>query len=168
MEWGMLNADAINLHHRRRDIRIRLMTVLRALAGIQKQGNIAQVFFDLASNVDGSVDHSRLPATPDGFVVKQTTILKNSGRLTFKTLCLYQVVSMAVLYYRLYGEMHDDQDARSCGRYLNWLERYVSAPLTYAVTGNVRDGYWLYQPEACPDGKPILPEWLGENEGETV
>ena len=147
-----------SVHQRKRDLRIRLTGALRSLAGLQKNGKIAQVFLDLSCRVAsaGDIDQSKLPATPDGFVLRQSRI---NSRVPVETLCLYQVVSMMVLYYWLFARMHDPQDRQSCEYYLKWLETYNKAPETYNVAGDVRNGYFLHP---AADGLPHLPEWLGE------
>jgi len=159
----VLNANEVVSHRKKQALRVRLNGALRSLARLQHVARIAQVYYDLACKVDltGPIDQSKLPATPDGFVVKQSAILK-CGNLATETLCLYQVVSMMVLYYWLYAAMNDAQDARSCERYLEWVEAYANAPKAYKVVGNVRYGYYLYPLKGTPENKPHLPEWLGE------
>jgi hypothetical protein len=159
----MLNGN--NTHQKKRGLRVRLNKALRSLAGLQRQNKVAQVFLDLACRIETSqgIDTSRLPTNPDGFIVKQTAILRHRG-MDLETLCLYQIVSMTMLYYWLYSEIGDVQDARSCDRYLEWLEAYNKTPVTFSVVGSVRDGYYLWTGE----GDPHPPEWLTEDEGETV
>lgn len=158
----MLNGNDMAVHRKKRGMRQRLTEVLRTLAKQQHRSSIAQVFYDLACGIDltGPIDQSRLPATPDGFVVKNTTALK-SRNMSNTIMCLYQIVSMMVLYYWLYAATADAQDARSCERYLSWLEEYTKAPEAYDVIQDKNLVMYLYPLKGIED-KPHVPEWLGE------
>ena len=159
----MLNANEVTAHRKKSALRVRLAAALRSLAALQKRSSVAQVFYDLACRTDltGPIDQDKLPTTPDGFAVRNTTVLKRPG-MSITTLCLYQVASMMVLYYWLYAAMNDAQDSRSCERYLEWVEAYVKAPGMYDAVGNVRNGWYLYPFKGTPEDKPHLPEWVGD------
>jgi hypothetical protein len=75
---------------------------------------------------------------------------------------------MTVLYYWLYSNLHDPQDARSCEHYLDWLEAYLQVPSAYAVVQGPNLEWYLYPLRGVPGEKPHPPEWLQENDGETV
>jgi hypothetical protein len=127
------------------------------------------MLLDLACNPDlsGPIDQSKLPVTPDGFVVRAGTQARYCG-VAVVTVCELQVVSMTVLYYWLYASLNDPQDARSCEHYLDWLDTYLEKPESFGVIQGTRLELYLYPLQGVPGEKPHPPEWLQENDGETV
>jgi hypothetical protein len=110
----------------RRKLAQRLSAVLRKLAE-GKRSKHETILLDLACNLDTTgVVTDLLPMEPTGFTVKHATALKHKN-VSAKILCEMQVVTMAVMYYRLYRMTGDTQDARSCSRYCGWLEDYAAS-----------------------------------------
>lgn len=141
-----------------------LIDTIRSLAGKYKSRG-SQMLLDAASNVDlsGPIDESRLPVLPEGFFLKQHTVLRHSG-IPKRQLIEFQWVAMAILYFWLYSATGDRQDHRSCYRYCRWIQRLVENYNDFEVVGDVRHGWYLS--DAKSDPKP--PSWLQTEEGETV
>lgn len=146
----------------------RLQKIIRKLANMHT-GRQFCMLIDLSCSLDlsGPIDEARLPVKPDGFMLKQATIRKYTG-LSLVTLCQLQIVSMAVLYHWLHISTGDPQDARSCERYCAWLEDYVEASQKYGLVNGEHMQVYLYRRKGTDDEVPQPPEWLHENEGETV
>ena len=158
------------VHQKKRDLRQRLMNVLRVLAEKQRHPKHGQILMDLACKLmdtSSPIDPTRLPMTPDGFVVRCTTWEKLRG-ISTRTICELQVVSMTVLYYWLYAATHDAQDLRSCEHYMGWLDEYVSKSSDYTPILSFNRELYLYPLKGIPGEKPHTPYWLKENNGETV
>ncbi len=149
------------VHQKKRELRVRLNSTLRAVAALTRHPKNRQVLEDLANKVDGGT-WDDLPVTPDGFTVKNTTVLRQ--KLGAGTLCHFQIVSMAVMYYRLYAATEDPQDARSCERYLDWISEYLKSPHEYRVVQTKHLELYLFKGK----DEPHTPDWLKANGGETV
>lgn len=169
MKQTGVNLVGAATHQKKREIRQRLFLILRALDGRMRHPKHQQLLRDLACNLDltGPIDQTKLPMTPTGFTVRHD-IADRYREVSFVALCELQVVSMTVLYYWLYAAIRDPQDLRSCERYLNWLEEYTKEPDRYVVMRDRHLALYLYPLKGVPDEKPHLPEFLEEDDGETV
>jgi hypothetical protein len=124
---------------------------------------------DLSCSMSASslTDDSVLSVKSNGFIVKQSTTIDHSD-MRLPVLCVLQIVSMAVLYYRMYSVTHDKQDSRSCNRYCKWLQDYLKNMNQYVVCGNIRMGYFLTDNTQPGNDIDKLPKWLNSNDGETI
>jgi len=147
---------------------LKLSGVLREVAG-HLSPIMRRKLEDLSCNMGaGSLtDDSVLSVKPGGFIVKQSATIRHSD-MRLPILCVLQVVSMAVLYYRMYSVTHDKQDSRSCNRYCKWLQDYLKDMSKYTVCGNVRMGYFLTDSTQPGNDADKLPKWLNSNDGETI
>jgi hypothetical protein len=147
-----------------------VMEAIRALVGVIKHTQHKQRVLDLVTKlgVGNDPDYAGLPAKPDGFVVTNTAYIAN-GTGSLRTQCEYQVVSMLITYFWLFGLTGDMQDLRSAMRYKGWIDRYVKDHAKYEVCGDVKSGFWLANTSILKDGEdPTLPQWLKDDGGETV
>jgi hypothetical protein len=154
-----------NEKRERKTLAQRLSKILRALAMTRHKYETMLMDLSCSLDVSGPLNTSKLPMEPTGFVVPHTSVLQHRNMTPFM-LCELQVISMAVMYYRLYRLSGDTQDARSCSRYCGWLEDYIERPSDYSAI--VRDDFGVY---LCPikrTKEACLPDWLADGEGETV
>lgn len=159
----MKSLEDIEVHQSKRKLRELLTEAIRGLAK-HHRGRDQQTLMDASCNMEpGPIDESRLPIRPDGFFLKQHTVLQHKG-IRKRTLIEFQLVSMAVMYYWLYCHLRDRQDLRSCMRYCGFITGIVEDYKSYYVAGDVRHGWYLSN--AKKDPKP--PGWLEAEEGETV
>src|SRR5574343_1974676 len=139
-----------NEKRERKNLASRLSELLGALAKLRPKQET--ILFDLSCNlgVSGPLNSSKLPMEPTGFVVLHASELLHKNAAS-RTLCELQVVSMAVTYYRLYRLSGDAQDARSCARYCDWLEEYISCPDDYCVIVQKDLSLYLYPMKQSKD-----------------
>lgn len=156
-----------NEKRERKNLANRLSELLRSLAKLRPKQETVLLDLSCGLDISGPLNSSKLPMEPTGFVVLHTSELQHKG-VSSRTLCELQVVSMAVTYYRLYRLSGDAQDARSCARYCDWLEKYISCPDDYCVIVQKDLSLYLYPMKQSKDGIPRLPDWLCDGEGETV
>lgn len=151
-------------------MRLDIIKTLRAVAANVKHPAHKQIVLDLTTKLGltNKPDRYILPADPNGFVLRFSTLPKNgSGHL--RTQCEFQVISMLIMYFWLFCQTDDVQDRRSTWRYLSWLKRYAEDHKLYEVCGDIRKGFWLCNTSILKHGEtPSLPQWLRDDGGETV
>jgi hypothetical protein len=153
-----------------KETRKEIMDTLRAVAKVMQHPAHRQVVMDLVTKLGPTKDpqYDILPAQPNGFALKHTSIPKN-GAAHLRTQCEYQVITMMITYFWVFCQTGDMQDLRSVMRYKGWLNRYADAPYRFEVCGDVRKGFWLCDTNVLKEGEnPTLPKWLKADKGETV
>jgi hypothetical protein len=160
-----VNTEAIRIHQERQRLVERIGCVLRKLSLAEKHPGRVDLFLEMACRL-GRLEFS--PSDSFGFILTNVVRLARGRMTPLDTLCLCQIVKTMVMYLNLYVTLGETQDLRSCIHYVEWLEMYAQAPDTYAVVGNERHGWYLYPLKGVPGEVPNPPEWLQENEGETI
>lgn len=158
-----LNVD-IDHRVKRGELRNKLRDTILRIAGIYT-GKFKQTLFDLSASLEkqGTTDYSRLPIYPRGFRLLNHE--REGYGYKLKVLCLLRVVSMAVMYYWLFCDTHEQQDYDSCVHYLEWLQGYE--PQHFNVYGKMNRGWFLADRRNVKPDKPATePDWILE--GTTV
>lgn len=151
-------------HRKKRGLRLRLSNIIKHIARLQQNQRVMQALVDMSCKLDCEEVGSKQGylVTPDGFAVTYSERLKHSQQLSTRLLCELKVISMAVMYYRLFRATKDRQDFRSCDRYCTWLEEYINLPMSYVVYDMGHMIKFLYRPTGEENDIPHLPEWVGE------